>query len=111
LPTQYCTHKEETAIAVTISEIITAVEVITEVTISITDITKIMAITKIRVITETIIIRPTTIIDVVVAIEETTEVETPITTIIIQIQADKTIIMSNRYKPKSQTFAVTIIFV
>jgi len=66
MQTQYCTHKEETTIALTISEIITAVDVITEVIISITGITKIMSITKITVITENIIMRPTTITAVII---------------------------------------------
>jgi len=70
MQTQYCTHKEETTIALTISEIITAVDVITEVIISITGITKIMSITKITVITENIIMRPTTITAAVVIIEQ-----------------------------------------
>jgi len=52
---QYCTPKEETTIAVTTSETVTAVGAITELIISIMDITNIIAITKITVITETII--------------------------------------------------------
>jgi len=85
---QYCTHKEETTITVTTSEIITAVGAITEVIIGIKDITNILPMTKIKVIAESIIIRPTTIIEVVVIIEKTT---------------DGIIIMSDRYKLRRKT--------
>jgi len=114
---QYCTHKEESTIAVTTSEIITAVGAttdviiritditnimaITEVIIRITDISNIMAITKITIITETIIIRPTTIIEVVVIIEETTVVETP--TMQVRAPTDGIIITSDRYKLRRKT--------
>jgi len=98
---QYCTHKEETTITVTTSEIITAVGAITEVIIGIKDITNILAITKITVIAETIIIRPTTIIEVVVIIEETTVVETP--TMQVRAPTDGIIIMSDRYKLRRKT--------